>query len=140
MPSTAAYLQGTTLKVDDTTPGTADVAIGNIKSFSGFDGETAEIDVTNLSSTAKEYRAGLQDFGSFSLDVNPDYSDSGQAVLRAAQASGAVKTFELELPNGVKAAFQGVVKNAQAVNGSVDTVLEGSISIRVTGAVTFTVP
>ena len=137
MASTAISAQGTTFEVDDVTPGTADVAVGNMKTYSGFDGEAGEIDITNLSSTAKEFRLGLQDFGSFSLDINPDYSDAGQNVLRAAQASGAVKTFELTLSDGTTATFQGLVKNASAVSGGVDATHDGTVSIKITGTVTF---
>lgn len=138
MASTAINAQGATLEVDVAVAGTPDTAISNIKSFSGFDGEASEIDVTNLDSTAKEYRAGLQDFGSFSLEWNPDYSDAGQNNVRSAQASGAVKTFLLTLPNGTTAQFAGIVKNAQAISGGVDAVLDGSVSIKITGSVTIT--
>lgn len=138
MASTAIQAQGATLKVDNTIQGTADEPVVNVKSFSGFDGEASEIDVTNLSSAAKEYRAGLQDFGSFSLEWNPDYADAGQNAVRAAQASGAVKTFLLTLPNGTTAEFQGIVKNASSISGGVDAVLDGSVSIKVTGDVTIT--
>lgn len=136
MASTAIAAQGATLQVDKLTPGTADVSVANIKSFSGFDGEASEIDVTNLSSTAKEYRAGLQDFGSFSMEWNPDFTDDGQNEVRAAQASGAVKTFLLTLPNATTATFQGIVKNASSMSGGVDAVVDGSVSIKITGNVT----
>jgi len=138
MASTAIDAQGATLEVDVAVPGTPDTAISNIKSFSGFDGEASEIDVTNLDSTAKEYRAGLQDFGSFSLEWNPNYSDAGQNDVRSAQASGDVKTFLLTLPNGSTAEFAGIVKNAQAISGGVDAVVDGSVSIKITGSVTIT--
>lgn len=136
MASTALDTQGTTLKIDNTTPGTADQLIENIKSFSGFDGESTEIEVTNLDSTAKEFRVGLKDNGSFSLEWNPDYSATGQNVVRA--AGNTVKTFELELPNGSTAGFQGLIKNADSISGGVDAVLDGSVSIRINGAVTIT--
>lgn len=138
MASTAIAAQGATLEIDVAVAGTPDTAIKNIKSFSGFDGEAGEIDVTNLDSTAKEYRAGLQDFGSFSLEWNPDYADAGQNDMRSAQASGAVKTFLLTLPNGTTAQFAGIVKNASSISGGVDAVLDGSVSIKITGSVTIT--
>jgi len=137
MPSTAISAQGTTVQVDNVTPGTADVAIDNVKSFSGFDGESSEIDTTNLVSTAKEYRLGLQDFGNFQMEYDVDYSSTGQDVLRAAQASGDTKTFLLTFPDASTATFQAIVKNAQSLSGGVDQVLTGSASLRITGAVTF---
>jgi hypothetical protein len=111
--------------------------VANVKTFSGFDGEAAEIDVTNLSSTAKEFRTGLQDFGSFSFDWDVDYANAGQNAVRAAQASGSVKDFKLTLPNASTASFTGLVKNATNVSGGVDQVVGGSVSIKITGTVTY---
>ena len=111
--------------------------ISNISSFSGFDGEASEIDVTNLASTAKEFRLGLQDFGSFSFDWQVDLADAGQDAVRAAQASGAVKNFKLTLPNSDTATFSGLVKNATNMTGGVDQIVGGSVSIKITGSVTF---
>lgn len=129
--------QGTTIQVDNATPGTADTAIGKVKSFSGFDGEASEIDVTHLGSTAKEKRAGLQDFGGFTLEWQTDFSDSGQDILRAAQASGATKTFLVTFADGTTAQFQAIVKNAQRVSGGVDAVIDGGATLSIDGAVTF---
>lgn len=130
MASTAISAQGSTLTIGA-------VAISNIKSYSGFDGEAGEIDTTNLDSTGKEYLIGLQDFGSFSCDWNNDYSDLGQIACRAAQASGAIQTFVLTLPNADTVTFSGLVKNAQSISGGVDATLDGSMSIKVTGAPVF---
>lgn len=110
-------------------------AILNVKSFSGFDGMASEIDVTNLDSTAKETRLGLQDFGKFSFDIHVDYADAGQNALRAAQASGAEKNFKLTYPNALVASFAGFVKGAPQ-SGGVDAVISGSVEVRVNGTVT----
>lgn len=136
--STAITAQGSVLKIDNSTPGTADVTINNVLSFSGFDGEASEIDITNLTSTAKEKMAGLQDFGNFNFEIHPDYSDTGQGVLRSAQASGATKTFELTLSDSTVIDFTGVVRNAQSITGGVDAPLAGSVTISVSGSITIT--
>lgn len=133
MASTAISAQGTTIEVDSTTPGTPDTEIGNVASFSGFDGEASEIDVTNLSSTAKEFNIGLKDFGAFSMEIHPDYDDAGQSELRS--AGNSVKTFRITLPNSKTLTFSGLVKNADALNGGVDAVLTGTVNIKVTGDV-----
>lgn len=138
MASTAITAQGSTLQIDGTTPGTADVAISNVISFSGFDGEASEIDITNLDSTAKEKMAGLQDFGNFSFEFHPDYSDAGQDDLRDAQASGDLKTFLLTLSDATTVGFTAVVKNSQAISGGVDAPLAGSCSLSVSGSITIT--
>lgn len=136
MASTAISAQGTTVQIDTTTPGTPDTAIANVFSFSGLDGEASEIDVTNLTSTAKEFRLGLKDYGGFSIEYHPDYSDSGQDTLRAAGVSGAQKTFRVTLPDATTLTFAGFVKNADSVSGGIDAVLTGSASIKITGDVT----
>lgn len=129
--------QGSTLEIDDVTPGTADVEIGKIKTYSGFDGEASEIDKTHLGSTAKEFDLGLQDFGSFTVNWLVDYSDSGQDLVRAAATSRATKTFLLTFPDASTATFTGVVKNADRVDGAVDGVVEGGATIKISGSVTF---
>jgi hypothetical protein len=112
--------------------------VGKVRSFSGIDGEASEIDVTTLASTAKEFRLGLDDAGSFSAEFLVDYTDTGQDSLRSAAASGAVTAFTLVLPSSpnVTLSFNGYVKMAQKVEGAVDGVVEGSASIKISGAVT----
>lgn len=129
--------QGSTLEIDDVTPGTPDVDIGKIKTYSGFDGEASEIDKTHMASTAKEFDLGLQDFGSFTVNWFVDYADSGQDKVRAAAASRATKTFKLTFPDASTATFSGVVKNADRVDGAVDGVVEGGATIKISGSVTF---
>ena len=133
----AIKAQGSTLEIDATTPGTADVAVGGIKSFSGFDGEASEIDTTDLDSTAKEFLLGLVDNGSINIEFFPDFSDSGQDDLRANAIAGTSATFQLTLPDGSTADFSGYVKNAHSLSGSVDSAVEGSCSIKISGAVTW---
>jgi hypothetical protein len=113
-------------------------AINNLLSFSGFDGTAAELDRTNMQSTAKEYLLGLIDGGQFSVEIHIDNNDAGQAALRAKQQSGAATAFKLVLPGAVSNltyTFSGLIKKF-AVNGGVDQLVKGSADIRITGAVT----
>ncbi|MFP3548920.1 hypothetical protein SB748_36635, partial [Rhizobium sp. SIMBA_035] len=64
--------------------------VKNVKSYSGFDGSATEIDVTDLDSEAKEKRLGLMDNGSFSIDVNVNMSDPGQAAMKTAQKASSL--------------------------------------------------
>lgn len=108
--------------------------IGNVKSYSGFDGSASIIDVTNLASTAKEKRTGLQDFGSFKFDINPDYNDAGQNALRAAKSAAGIKNFKVAYPNGKAASFSAFVISMPE-QGGVDAVVSGSVDLTITGAV-----
>lgn len=110
--------------------------VGEVVNFSGFDGQAAEIDITHLQSTAKEFLMGLQDFGSFSLDVNYLSADAGQVKMRAAKASREIQDFRVTFSNGQTARFQGYVL-AAPISGGVDAKVDGSFAIRITGNVTF---
>jgi hypothetical protein len=131
----------TTGGADYTTGGTATpttwTPIGNITGFKGFDGQANEIDKTNLSSTAKEFQLGLQDFGHFTFDVDKDFTDAGQLACDAAKQAGTLKQFKLLAPNGKSATFSGYVKNTP-LDGGVDQLLKTTgVSIRITGNVVY---
>ena len=135
MSSTAISAQGTTFSIDTSVSGGPTyTAVGNIKTFSGFDGSSSEIDVTNLSSSAKEYRLGLEDNGQFAMELDRDFADAGQTALLAARDSQAGKQFKLLLSNGENATFTGYVKKF-SVAGGVDQVVKGSVDIRISGSV-----
>lgn len=109
--------------------------VENLVSFNGFDGQASELDVTDLDSTAKEFMLGLQDWGTFSFDVNRDFNDAGQQAVDAAKRAGAQKAFKLTLPNGKTKTFNGYVKNSP-LEGGVDQVLKTSgVTLRITGDV-----
>ncbi|PQV50972.1 phage tail tube protein [Paraburkholderia sp. BL21I4N1] len=111
--------------------------IGNLNNFKGFDGTANEIDKTNLSSTAKEFMLGLQDFGHFTFDVDKDFTDPGQVACDAAKRAGTLKQFKLTLPNTRTATFSGYVKNSP-LDGGVDQILKTTgVSIRITGDVAY---
>lgn len=94
-----------------------------------FDGTAAEIEVTHLRSTAKEFDVGLQDFGSSSFEVTLMTTDTGQAKLRALKAAGATGTFSLERPDGAITAFRAKVLSFQtAVAG--DNVYRATIQLK----------
>lgn len=112
-------------------------SIGNLTSFKGFDGQANEIDKTNLSSDAKEFMLGLQDFGHFTFDVDKDFTDPGQLACDAAKRAGSLKQFKLTLPNAKTATFSGYVKNSP-LDGGVDQILKTTgVSIRITGDVVY---
>lgn len=135
MGSTAITAQGTTLSIDTSVSGGPTYTpVANIKSYSGFDGSAAEIDVTNLDSEAKEFRLGLQDNGQFTLEIDRDFSDAGQTALLVARQTGEKKQFKLLLPNGENAIFTAFVKKF-GLGGGVDQVVKSGVDLRISGAV-----
>ena len=109
--------------------------VKEVQTFTAFDGSAAEIDVTNLQSTAKEFRMGLQDNGNFSMDLNYLPADAGQVLVRAAKASRVIQDFRLTFSDATTATFQGFVTTAPRTGG-VDGVVETSFTIRISGDVT----
>lgn len=112
--------------------------IKECKSFKGFDGEASEIDVTSLDSSAKEFLAGLRDYGGIDFEMNWLADDTGQAALRAAAAAGTTKNWKLTLVSGTLdvASFAGFIKSVP-ISGGVDAAVTGSFRIRITGAVSW---
>lgn len=111
--------------------------VGQIASFSGMDGEAADIDVSNLASTAKEFRQGLQDFGNFSLELQRDINDVGQLELFDQKAAQTISTCVLTLPDTVTnnvATFSAYVKSF-SISGGVDEIVRGTANLKITGAV-----
>ena len=111
--------------------------VGGIISFSGFDGEASDIDITTLASTAKEYRQGLQDFGNFTLELVFDPNDAGQAELEAQKAAQTVSTCILTLPDDVAlnvATFSAYVKSV-SIAGGVDDIVRGTSNLKISGSV-----
>ena len=108
--------------------------IKEVKTFSGFDGQASELDVTNLDSTAKEFRLGLVDEGGFSFEMNQVNSDAGQSALRTSKNAGTIKTYKLTLPNAEVATFTAFAKSLPSAGG-VDGVLTSSVALRISGSV-----
>ncbi len=134
--SSAIGTQGFTFGIQRTASPGEFTLVGEVTDFSGFDGKAAEIDVTHLQSTAKEFLMGLQDFGNFSIDVNYIAADAGQVLMRAAKTSRAIQTFKITFSDASTATFQGYVLS-NPVKGGVDAKVDGSFDVRITGAVTF---
>ena len=114
--------------------------VGGIQTFAGFDGEAADIDITTLASTAKEFRQGLVDFGNFSLELLRDPNDVGQNEMLTAKAGQLTKTCILTLPDDVVlnvATFSAYVKSL-TISGGVDDVVKGTANLRITGTVVWT--
>lgn len=122
-----------------TATSTTYTAVGNIVVINEFEsGSASEIDVTHLSSSAKEKRLGLVDNGAFSLNIQHSNADAGQAALQARRLDGAAVNMKIILPTGTTptASFSALVKKFSK-SAAVDGVVNGSCDIAVNGAVTW---
>ena len=110
--------------------------VGNVIDFNPDGGTANVIDVSNLDSTAKEKRQGLQDMGNYSLTYDTDDTDAGQLRLIAARTAQAVVVFKQYYPGGLKIrAWQGFVQKVTEPVAGVDKVLRSSATIVVTGPI-----
>ncbi|MFY2060254.1 phage tail tube protein [Achromobacter xylosoxidans] len=136
--------QGTQLEVS-TTPADALEATGityadlaiTIKDPNFQGGQTTEIDVTVLKSTAKEYALGLDDNGTFSMAGNWKAGDPAQQALVAARSDKKSRAFRVTFADGSKFEFLGLVTQYQW-QGQLDNVVTATFNVRVTGAVKMT--
>lgn len=106
--------------------------VKEVVNFSGLDGTSTKIDVTNLQSQAKEFILGLQDFGTWKMDVNHIFTDAGQNLLRTAKGTRVVQDFKATFSDTSTVKFQGLV-SSNPISGGVDAKVDGTFSIEVTG-------
>lgn len=110
--------------------------VGNVQDFTPDGGTANVIDVSNMDSTAKEKRQGLQDMGNYSMTFDSDDTDVGQLALIASRTAQSVKVFKQIYPGGLKVrAWQGFVQKVSEPTAGVDKVLRSSATIVVTGPI-----
>lgn len=104
-------------------------------SFTG--GQSAEIDVTTICSTAMEFLTGLQDFGEASLEVNFVPGDPAIKAFLDAAADGQPRWFKIVMPSGQGTlVFQATVRQISFAFG-VNQAWQGTFSLRIKGEVEF---
>ena len=133
-------VNGSTLVVDDGTGTDTDITIGEVTGISGLGGgSNDEIDVTTFASTRKEYRVGLADYGTATIDVLFDPDGSGQDELKEIRDGQTSREFTLTLPTEATdrtGTFTAFVTSF-SIDGQVGGVWTGSITLRVTGDLSF---
>lgn len=138
MSSAALEAQGMELKIGNGASPEVFTAISEIKTFSGPNGSATVIDVTDLSSGAKEKRLGLADEGQLSFTINYIPKDTQHTLLRTQRDSRALTNFKLVFTDDSPAttwSFSGYVQGF-AVSGAVDNVVEANITVEISGSIT----
>ena len=95
MSSNALEAQGMLIKIGNGASPQVFTTISEIKTFSGPTGSAAVIDVTDLSSTAKEKRMGLADEGQLSFTINYIPDNTQHTLLRTRRASREETDFKM---------------------------------------------
>lgn len=113
--------------------------IGEVKTISDI-GNTAsaDVEVTHLTSEAKEYLGGLPDYGEITITGNWIPTDLGQTDLQADELTRATDTLSVEMPNhGKKVSGTAYVKAFAINNVGVDQPLQFTCTFKMTGKLTF---
>ena len=138
--------QGTRLKVSTVAtqdPSDADLEFADLSvtikqpQFQG--GQSDEIETTTLASEAKEFTTGLADNGTFSMSGNWKADDPAQTVLRQARDDGLARAFHVTFKDATTTEFLGLVTQF-TWDAAPNSTVNGTINVRITGAVRFGVP
>lgn len=124
--------QDTTVTIDAT-------AIAGVRSITGIgSGSATEIDVTTLASAAKEFRMGLQDFGSVQIEMIRNQDDAGQLAMFTAMGNQASAVFVVTMPTSTAnvITFTGYIMSI-GLDINADGVVTGTATVRITGVPVF---
>jgi hypothetical protein len=117
------------------------IVVGGVRTINDLrSGTAAEIDVSDLSSTAKEFVLGLADNGAMNLEMLYDPADPGQILLESLRESSDSAQFRVTIPNPLSSpavavfTFTGFVQTFPFSVG-VDAPVSGTCTVRITGAI-----
>lgn len=129
---------GKTITVDGSTTvtPTAWIEILELTALKPSSATAPDIDVTDLKSTSKEFRTGLQDQGTLASDYFVLESDPGQAAVEASFVASTAVPYKLVTPGGVTRTFTASCKKFGTIPElSVDGVQKGSAEWKISGDV-----
>ena len=138
MSTSALEAQGMLLKIGNGgSPTETFATITEVKTFSGPAGSASVIDVTDLSSTAKEKRLGLADEGQLSFTINFIPKNTQHALLRTRRDNRTLSNFKLQFTDSSPASVWSFSAYVQgfSVSGAVDNVVEATITLEITGSI-----
>lgn len=138
MSSNAIETQGVVIKRGDGTgsPETFTV-IPEVISFDGPGGSGNVIDVTDLSSLAKEKRMGLHDEGQLTLEINYIPDNTVHADLRSDRENRTLRNFQIVFTDTSDTTFDfAAFVTGFSISGGVDGVVTASVTLEISGAIT----
>jgi hypothetical protein len=139
MSTAALEAQGMLLQIGNgASPTESFASISEIKTFSGPGGSASVIDVTDLSSVAKEKRLGLADEGQLSFTINYIPKNTQHTLLRTNRDNRTLTNFKLKFTDSSPVSTWSFAAYVQgfSVSGAVDAVVEATITLEITGAIT----
>lgn len=136
--SSGLEAQGVLLKRGDGATPEVFTAIAEITGFDGPSGSASVIDMTHLSSTAKEKKMGLMDEGQISIDGNLVTTDTQQEGLRDDRTARTLRNFQLVLTDSPSTtlSFAAYVLTF-SISGQVDGKIPFKCTLEISGQVTW---
>ena len=139
MSSLALESQGMLLKIGNGLSSETFATITEIKTFSGPGGSATVIDVSDLSSLAREKRMGLNDEGQLSFTINYIPTNTQHSLLRTQRASRELTSFQLVFTDTGNTTWDfSAYVNGFSVSGAVDGVVEAQVTLEISGVITET--
>lgn len=137
MSSSALLSQGSILSIGNGASPEVFNEIQEVISLDGPGGQAAEIDVTDLGSTGKEYRLGLQEEGDITFEMLYIPGNTQHALIRTLRASGANNNFRITFTDSPATTwtFSALIKGFTTSLG-VDDVLRATVTLKVSGSIT----
>src|SRR5918992_3456345 len=136
--SAAVIAYGSTLEVEDDADSGVFVAIAEIKSVYKPNAAVDEVEVTHMTSPsrAKEFLAGLTDYGEIAFDINWVPDSATDTFIEAWRASGETRSTRVAYAStGAVDTFPSFVKGYEAGASAPGEPLAGTLTLRVAGAV-----
>lgn len=130
--------QGITVGYGDGASPEVFTTIANVTGVDGPSKENPEIDVTDLSSTAKEFIPGLVDNGEITLNLNFDVSNTTHDAVLDDLDAGTSRNYKITFANvspSIAWTFNAFPRSFPVTAG-VDQAATGTLTLRINGAVT----
>ncbi len=101
--------------------------------------ERSLIDVTNLASTIREYRAAIADGAEIDLDFQYDSDDAQQTGLKTDLDNATVRNFTITIQDSPVAlfSFSGLVTSWK-ISNPIDQVVPLTVRVKITGSLSIT--
>ena len=111
--------------------------VGEITDLGEFGREYTKVEHKPLATRATQKRKGSYDEGSISLGLGLDNKDAGQILMKTASQSDSDYYFCITLPTGDKYFFPAQVMSFKTNVGSVDNIVNASVTLEITGSGVF---
>lgn len=131
--------QGTTLGRGDGSSPESYTTVGQVVSITSIGQSRSLIDVTNLASTAREYKMAIKDGLELSFTIQYDPTDTQQTGLRSDMDNATVRSFQITFADdspSATATFNALVTN-WSLDAEIDQVVQGTVTLKPTGDFTW---